>query len=82
MTSGELIASAREWQRDKSSGWLINKLADEIERLLVVEEAAVSYAETVEALTNGSRDRVLWAIKAQPERIRALHALVRNKLLQ
>ncbi len=31
--SDELIASAREWPRDKSSGWLINELADEIERL-------------------------------------------------
>ena len=29
----ELISAAREWPRDKSSGWLINELADEIERL-------------------------------------------------
>jgi hypothetical protein len=33
MTTDELIASARDWTRDKSSGWLINELADEIERL-------------------------------------------------
>jgi len=33
MTTDELIVSAREWPRDKSSGWLINELADEIERL-------------------------------------------------
>lgn len=29
----DLIAAAREWPRDKSSGFLINELADEIERL-------------------------------------------------
>lgn len=76
----ELIASAREWPRDKSSGWLINELADEIERLLVVERAAVAYAETADVLTNGPQDRVPWAIKVQPERIRTLHALVRDNL--
>lgn len=76
----ELIVSAREWQRDKSSGWLINELADELERLIAVEQAAIAYAETADVLTNGPQDRVPWAVKVQPERIRSLHALVKDKL--
>ena len=54
--------------------------AAEIRRLLAVERAAVAYAETADVLTNGPQDRVPWAIKVQPERIRALHALVRDNL--
>ncbi len=76
----DLVYDLRQMTGMDHVGVTAHRAANEIERLRAIEHAAIAYAETVEVLTNGPKDRVRWAMKAQPECIRALHALVQKKL--